>query len=77
MVGALLRTPLTLTGHGNGVGRLGDEIILLNCCKCLQISRTFFQVITMPVRHSDRSNGFSCCLYRTFVTWKLVLGHHN
>src|ERR1039458_6181302 len=28
----------------------------------------------MPVRHSDRRNGFSCRLYRTFVTWKLVLG---
>ena len=56
------------------MGRLGGEIILLNCCKWLQISRTFFQVITMPVRHSDRRNGFSCCLYRTFVTWKLVLG---
>ena len=29
----------------------------------------------MPVRYSDRSNGFSCCLDRTFVTWKLGAGH--
>jgi hypothetical protein len=59
------------------MGRLGCGIILLNCCKWLQINRTFFQGITMPVRHSDRRNGFSCCLYRTFVTWKLVLGSNK
>ena len=25
----------------------------------------------MPVRHSDRRQGFSHCLYKAFVTWKL------
>ena len=25
----------------------------------------------------DAFPGFSCCLYRTFVTWKLVLGHNR
>src|ERR1039458_9758256 len=50
------------------MGRLGGEIILLNCCNWLQISRAFFQVITVL------SEGKSCCLYRTFVTWKWVLG---
>jgi hypothetical protein len=30
-----------------GMGRLGGEIILLNCCKRLQINRTFFQVVTV------------------------------
>ena len=47
------------------MGRLGGEIILLNCCKRLQISRTFFQVVAVL------AEGKSCCLYRTFVTWKL------
>jgi hypothetical protein len=28
----------------------------------------------MPVGHFHRRNGFSCCLYRTFVAWKLVPG---
>jgi hypothetical protein len=36
---AMLRIPLTLLGRGRG--RLGGEIILLNCRKCLQINRTF------------------------------------
>jgi len=44
LMGALLRISLTLMGHGNGGG--WDEIILLNCCKWLQINRTFFQVVT-------------------------------
>src|ERR1035441_6013321 len=57
------------------MGWLGGEIILPNCCKRLQINSTFFQGITMPVRHSDPRNGFSGCLYRTFVTCKLVLGY--
>jgi hypothetical protein len=30
---------------GAGMGRLGDEIILLNCCKWLQINSTFFTVV--------------------------------
>jgi len=47
------------------MGCFGGEIILLNRCKWL---RTFFQVVTVL------SEGKSCCLYRTFVTWKLVLG---
>src|ERR1039458_4143032 len=47
------------------MGRLGGEIILLNCCKKLQISRTLFQVVAVL------AEGKSCCLYRTFVTWKL------
>jgi hypothetical protein len=50
------------------MGRLGGEIILLNCCKRLQISRTFFQVVAVL------AEGKSCCLYRTFVTWKLGAG---
>jgi hypothetical protein len=29
---------------------LGGEIILLNCCKCLQINSTFFQAITARLR---------------------------
>jgi hypothetical protein len=29
------------------MGRLGGEIILLNCCKRLQINGTFFQVATV------------------------------
>jgi hypothetical protein len=29
---------------------LGGEIILLNCCKRLQINSTFFQVITARLR---------------------------
>ena len=33
-----------------GRGRLGGEIILLNCCKCLQINSTFFQAITARLR---------------------------
>ena len=45
LMGALLRIPLTLSGQGNGV--VGDEIILLNCCKWLQINRTFFQAATV------------------------------
>jgi hypothetical protein len=40
--------------------RLGGEIILLNCCKWLQMRQDFL-------------SGYGC-LYRTFVTWKLVLG---
>ena len=30
--------------------RLVDEIILLNCCKWLQIKRTFFQAVTARLR---------------------------
>jgi hypothetical protein len=29
------------------MGRLGGEIILLNCCKRLQINSTFFQVVAV------------------------------
>ena len=29
---------------------MGAEIILLNCCKCLQINSTFFQAITARLR---------------------------
>ena len=31
-------------------GRLGNEIISLNCCKWLQINRTFFQAVTARLR---------------------------
>jgi hypothetical protein len=41
---AWLRIPLTLLGRGQGA--VGGEIILLNCCKWLQIKRTFYQVGT-------------------------------
>jgi hypothetical protein len=44
LIGAGLRIPLTLLGHGQGA--VGGEIILLNCCKWLQIKRTFYQVGT-------------------------------
>jgi len=44
-MGALLRIPLTLLGHGNEA--VGGEIILLNCCKRLQINSTFFQAVTV------------------------------
>ena len=40
---------------------LGGEIILLNCCKWLQMRQDFL-------------SGYGC-LYRKFVTWKMVLGH--
>ena len=59
LMGAGLRIPLTLLGRGKG--RLGGEIILLNCCKCLQINSTFFQAATefeLPCGvglHSDSS----------------------
>jgi len=32
------------------MGRLGDEIILPNRCKWMQISRTFFQVVNCSSR---------------------------
>jgi hypothetical protein len=49
LIGAGLRIPLTLLGRRQGaVG--GGEIILLNCCKWLQINRTFFQVVTARLR---------------------------
>src|ERR1019366_161117 len=43
LMGAVLRIPLTLTGRGKGA--VGGEIISLNCCKWLQINRTFYQVV--------------------------------
>jgi hypothetical protein len=46
LMGELLRIPLTLLGHGYGALG-GGEMILLNCYKRLQISRTFFQVVTV------------------------------
>jgi hypothetical protein len=47
-MGAELRIPLTLSGRGRGA--VGGEIILLNCCKWLQINRPFFQAITARLR---------------------------
>jgi hypothetical protein len=42
LMGKWLRIPLTLLGRGKG--QVGGEIILLNCCKWLQINSTFFTV---------------------------------
>jgi hypothetical protein len=39
----VLHIPLTLLVRRQGA--VGAETILLNCCKWLQISRTFFQVV--------------------------------
>jgi hypothetical protein len=44
LIGAGLRIPLTLSGRGQGA--VGGEIILLNCCKWLQINRLFLQAVT-------------------------------
>ena len=52
LMGVGLRIPLTLLGRGKGA--VGGEIILLNCCKCLQISRTFFQAVNeFELPHPD------------------------
>jgi hypothetical protein len=50
------------------MGRLGGEIILPNCCKWLQINRTFFQVVTVlsegkfSARQPTPSSGGATCL---------------
>jgi len=46
LMGAVLHIPLTLLGRGKGA--VGGEIIPMNCCKRLQISRPFFQALLTP-----------------------------
>jgi hypothetical protein len=48
------------------MGRLGGEIILLHCCKRLQINRTFFQVVISALPPSSRgpSSVVSCLAVR-------------
>ena len=48
LMGALLRIPLTLMGHGNGA--LGGEIILLNYCKWLQMRQDFLSGCNCSIR---------------------------
>jgi hypothetical protein len=47
-MGAGLRIPLTLLGRGQGA--FGGEIILLNCCKWLQINGPFFRLLLIYPR---------------------------
>jgi hypothetical protein len=44
LMGKVLRISLTLLARGQEA--VGGEIISLNCCKWLQMNRTFFQVGT-------------------------------
>ena len=48
LMGAGLRIPLTLLGRGQGA--FGGEIILLNCCKWLQINGPFFRLLLIYPR---------------------------
>ena len=65
-MGAVLRIPLTLLGRGKGA--VGGEIILLNCCKWLQINRTFFQVMRA---------GEVCHMLPQATIRAVVSGHHQ
>jgi hypothetical protein len=77
LIGAVLRIPLTLLGRGQG--RLGGEIILLNCCKWLQINRTFYQAITQtncPVESTSPSLMAFLMKRPTMVLNRTRLPHH-
>ena len=58
LMGEGLRIPLTLSGSRKG--RLGVEIILLNCCKRLQINSTFFRAVTGRLRSGDSAAQVDC-----------------
>jgi hypothetical protein len=55
LMGAGLRIPLTLLARGQGA--FGGEIILLNCCKWLQINGPFFRLLLIYPRAERGSIG--------------------